>query len=40
MDTRHNPSYPTRLADLTKRTATFKEIDIRSELSARPQRIA
>ena len=38
MDTRHNPSYPTRLADLTKRTATFKEIDIRSELSARPQR--
>ena len=38
MDTRHNPSYPTRLADLTKRTATFNEIDISSELSARPQR--
>ena len=38
MHTRHNPSHPTRLADLTKRTVTFNEIDIRSELSARPQR--
>ena len=38
MHTRHDSSHPTRLADLTKRTATFKEIDIRSELSVRPQR--
>src|SRR5216684_4271976 len=29
---------PTRVADLTKGTATFEEVDIRSELYARPQR--
>ena len=38
MDTSDSPPRATRLANLTKRTATFEEVDIRSELSARPQR--
>ena len=38
MDTSDSPPRPNRPADLTKRTATFEEVDIRSELSARPQR--
>lgn len=38
MDTRDRPFQPTRLTDLIERTATFEEVDIRSELSARPQR--
>jgi hypothetical protein len=38
MDTRDNPPQLTRLVDLIKRTSTFEEVDIRSELSARPQR--
>ena len=32
MDTSGSPPRPTRLADLTKPTATFEEVDIRSEL--------
>ena len=38
MDTSGSPPCPTRPADLTKRTATFEEVDIRSELYARSQR--
>jgi hypothetical protein len=38
MDTRDHPFQPTRLTDLIERPATFEEVDIRSELSARPQR--
>ncbi|MGA8567946.1 MAG: hypothetical protein WB580_09170, partial [Candidatus Binataceae bacterium] len=30
MDTSDSPPRPTRLANLTKRTATFEEVDIRS----------
>jgi len=38
MDSSDRPPPSTRPADLTKRKATFEEVDIRSELSARPQR--
>jgi hypothetical protein len=38
MDTSDSPPRPNRPSDLTKRTATFEEVDIRSELCARPQR--
>jgi hypothetical protein len=38
METSDSRPRPTRAADLTKRTATFEEVDIRSELYARPQR--
>jgi hypothetical protein len=38
MDSSDRPPPSTRPTDLTKRKATFEEVDIRSELSARPQR--
>jgi hypothetical protein len=38
METSDSRPRPTRVADLTKCTATFEEVDIRSELYARPQR--